>query len=444
MALSISGKFMQFGLRQKLFSNHDRILAAVSGGVDSMVLVDLLHNCGLLSGIVHINYRLRGRDSDMDQELVEATADRLKTPFFVTRVDDYWRDKYEGSLQMAARTFRYECFESVRSSENFTSVATAHHLDDQAETFVLNLIKGMSAAVLTGVPVRNRNIIRPLMFLTRAQILQYAENHSIQWREDASNATDAYQRNLIRNRIIPIINEVNPSFNLSADNSKFKGEGIIELYRKALTGLKRDLFVELPDGSQQILLEPLREFDHPDSVLSHLIEAYGFTPDTSIRIFGNVQTGALFYSETHCLLMDRDRLLLRRREKPGKIFTPVTIPGPGLYQSGNLKLNLEYRPFEMGYEKSRHVIWVDPERMLFPLEWRSWQPGDRLMPAGMTGHKKVSDLLTDEKVPLTAKEQITVLLCKGKVVWVPGLRASREFSQDSSVSSGLRIEFSAA
>jgi tRNA(Ile)-lysidine synthase len=444
MALSISGRFMQFGIRQKLFLENDRILAAVSGGVDSMVLVNLLHGCGLLAGIAHVNYRLRGRDSDMDQELAEATADRLKIPCFINRVDDEWRDRHTGSLQMAARTLRYDWFESLRVSEGFTSVATGHHLDDQAETSVLNLIKGMSAAALTGIPVRNRNIVRPLLFLTRSQVLQYAEENKIQWREDISNASDIYQRNLIRNRIMPLINEINPSFNFSADAAKFKGEGIMELYQKALIALKRDLFVELPDGSVQIPLIPVREFEHPDSVLCHLIEDFGFSSDTSLRIFGEAQTGAIFYSDTHRMLVDRDRLLLYEREKTKNIISPVSIPGPGVYQSGRLKLNLEHHTCGMSPEKGRNVIWVDPEKLVFPLEWRIWQPGDRLLPTGMTGHKKVSDLLTDEKIPLTAKDEITVLLSKGQIVWVPGLRASREFSLNPSTPTGFRLDFSMA
>jgi len=444
MALSISGRFMQFGVRQKLFLENDRILAAVSGGVDSMVLVDLLHGCGLLAGIAHVNYRLRGRDSDMDQELAEATADRLKIPCFINRVDDDWRDKQVGSLQMAARTLRYEWFESLRDTAGFNSVATGHHLDDQAETSVLNLIKGMSAAALTGIPVRNRNIIRPLLFLTRSQVLQYAEENKIQWREDLSNASDLYQRNLIRNRIMPVIKEINPSFNLSADAAKFRGEGIIELYRKALIALKKDLFAELPDGSVHIPLAPIREFEHPDSILSHLLEDFGFSSDTSMRIFGEVRTGAIFYSDTHRLLVDRDRLLLSGREKTGNIFSSVSIPGPGIYLSGNFKLKLEHHTREASPERDPNIMWVDPEKLFFPLEWRIWQPGDRLIPTGMTGHKKVSDLLTDEKIPLTGKDEITVLLSGGQIVWVPGLRAGREFSLNPSAPSGFRLEFSIA
>lgn len=433
---------MQFGAKHQLFREKDRILAAVSGGVDSMVMAELLHSCGLLAGIAHVNYRLRGQNSDLDQSLVQSTAERIKIPCFIKCVDEDWREKYKGSLQMAARTFRYDWFESLFDSNGFTAVATAHHLNDQAETSVLNMIKGMSAPALTGIPFRNHHIIRPLMFLTREEILRYAVEQKIQWREDHSNSSDVYQRNMIRNRIMPLINEINPSFPHSADASKFKGEGMIELFQKGLKALKSEVISEHSNGVFEISLRVISSFRHPSSVLFHLIEEFGFTEDTSSRIFTDAQIGAQFLSQTHRLQLDRNRLLISEREKSKDVFSPVEITGSGLYQSGRLKIKLEHCTRSMDSEKSRHIIWADPEKLSFPLEWRTWQPGDRFIPVGMTGHKKVSDLLTDEKIPLSEKNEITVLLSRGQIVWVPGLRAAREFSLDPLQTEGFRLEYS--
>lgn len=443
MTSDLLDRFRQFYIKQSLFQTGDRVLAAVSGGVDSMVMLSLLHQEGVLAGVVHVNYVLRGEDSDLDQEVVERAAQSMGVPCHSKRLTPGWNLKLNTSLQIAAREIRYQWFEEVRINYNFEYIATAHHLNDQAETLILNLIKGMSVTGLMGIPVKNNHVIRPMLFLSRKEIQDYALDENILWREDLSNLKDDYQRNVIRNKIIPVLESINPSWIYSAEHGMVKLAGIFELFRIELDKIKRDLLSQDDQGVIRLSKKSLINYKYSESVLYHLLEDFGFSFDTVKRILYQVpDPGKVFYSNSYELWVDREFYLLRDRSKknyPPQYHT-VVIDGVGSYLNQYQHLELKACDLKWPPEPNSNVAYLDTDKLKFPLEWRLWKSGDQFIPLGMSGHKKMSDFLIDSKVSLPEKERVTVLISNEKIAWVIGYRISQEFCLTRESKRALRIE----
>ena len=450
MASSFPVRFRQYAAQQKLFQNGDRILAAVSGGLDSMVLMHLLHQEGLLAAVAHVNYCLRGVDSDGDQHLVEVECARLGVPCFTKKMEEGWlHDHFENlsgkgnSLQMAARNIRYGWFQELLVNRRLAVVATAHHLDDQAETVLMNTIKGMPFTGFLGIHVKNGSVIRPLMFATREQIRLYAEDSGLKWREDSSNSSMDYQRNLIRHKVIPALKEINPSFPVSMELGKFKNAGIYELFQIERDRLKKELVRVHTDGQMTISKMELNKFRNPGAVLFHLIEDLGFPMDTCLQVGSEpeIQSGKYFLSTTHRLVVDRNEIILAPKSTKEASDFPVMITAPGLTQADGCALLIEESSCQIPEVSDVHLAVLDADKLVFPLEWRHWEPGDYVTPLGMSGRKKISDLLVDTKTPIPVKENVTVLLSGGKIAWVPGIRISNEFRLTDKSVRAYRLEY---
>lgn len=385
-----------------------------------MVMLHLLHAAGYQLAVAHVNFQLRGADSDQDEAFVQAQCHRLALPCFTTRVDtEEFAKKHKVSIQMAARTLRYQWFAEVAAANGFTRIATAHHADDQVETILMNLVHGQSLEGLTGIAVRNGDIIRPLLFATRTEIEQYAAAHQIAWREDASNQTGYYLRNQLRLDVVPLLRRINPNLTATLQRAQGLAQAEWHFLNEAVRQWKAAHVQE--QGEEWKLLKA--DLNRPDTVaiLFHLLRPKGFNlaqcEDLAQALEG--QPGKRFVSENFQVVIDRDGVWVG--PLPADNGAVEIARGTTKATLGTCHLAFDWQPSaEIPADANRACL--DQDQLAFPLVWRKWQPGDRFVPLGMKGEKKVSDYLVDAKVPALEKDRVTVLVSGDRVVWLVGHR----------------------
>jgi tRNA(Ile)-lysidine synthase len=412
--------------RFKLCAKSDSILLAVSGGVDSMVMLNLFKDAGYPIAVAHCNFQLRGKESDEDEIFVQRACNDLQIPVYTLRFDTETYAWEAGlSIQMAARNLRYEWFNELLKKNGHRWLATGHHFDDTMETILLNLTKGTPTDGLVGIPVKNGNIIRPILFATRRQVEEYARRHGVVWREDQSNFTDDYQRNFIRHHIIPKLKELNPSLETTWQTSIEKIQGDLELLRHSFSDWKNKFVEESPDRIT-ILKKGFDSYLAADSVLWRYIKTYSFNFEQSREIIHalNGQPGKRFLSPTHMLVVDRDSIIITHHQHE---WDSVSIE-EGQEESflGPWKLQLLHVP-EIRLNSGRMEAFFDADKVTFPLLWRNWKKGDSFQPLGMSHKKKISDFLVDNKLSLVDKKNVTVLESSGQIVYVVGWRIDDRF-----------------
>ena len=425
--------FLTYINQQRLFQTSDRLLLTLSGGLDSVVLTELCQRAGLNFGIAHCNFQLRGQESEGDETFVRDLAAQLNAPFYTQRFEvEEFKAKNGVSTQMAARELRYEWFEELRQQHNYDYILTAHHQDDQLETILLNLARGTGLAGLRGILPKNNFLRRPLLFANRAEVLAFALENNLPWREDSSNQSDDYQRNLLRHRVLPVLQQINPNVVQSVAETARRMAAMEQIWQETLqntrqTVLKREGAVVL------VSYEKLSQFSEPLERLAGLLRDYGFSYEQTQRIWDSRdgQAGKTFLSSLHTLTKDRGVFM-------------VTIGGVGAGQTWKLLISgadqtseflggiLEQTRFQktedLVFEKNPNVWYVDAQKLLFPLTLRPWRAGDWFCPLGMGGkRKKVSDFLIDQKVPLALKSQVLVLESATEIVGLLGFRADERF-----------------
>lgn len=410
-----------------------------------MVMLHLFVNAGFDMGVAHCNFQLRGNDSDEDEHFVREQASNLRLPFYIThfKTTDY-ATQHRVSIQMAARELRYKWFNELLVSEKYNYLATAHHANDAIETSLLNWIKGNTFN--SGISVKNKRIIRPLLFATRAELEQYARQHGILWREDVSNATTDYERNFIRHRVLPLLKEINPSMELTILRGWTKQAGSLELAEENFQRW-RDEFVTQKRQNLVILKRAFNKYTNKASLLWHLIHHLGFHFDVCEQVVEalNGQPGKKFEGDGYELIVDRDALILTRAVPPwGDVVIQQHQPET---QLGSWRLKLERISVDearnqLSSKVNENVALLDADTVSFPLVWRQWQAGDALLPLGMNQRKKVSDLLIDEKVSRPDKSRVTVLLSEGEIVWVVGHRIDDRFKITDKTRHALRLTVS--
>lgn len=422
-------QFLNHINHHKLCTRDDTILLAVSGGVDSMVMLHLFLEGGFQVRVAHCNFQLRGKESDGDEDFVFHACQQLNVPIVIERFDTQtfaWENNL--STQMAARELRYAWFDSLVEENNYAGLATGHHFDDTIETVLLNWIKGSSLEGLTGIPVKNRKTIRPLLFATRAQVEQYAREKGIQWREDQSNLTDDYQRNFIRHQVIPKLKELNPSLEITLHSGLEKIQGDLEVIYHHVEAWKKQFVVTEAD---KVIISK-KGFDNllqGAHLLYRCIRAYGFNFEQAREVIHSLhgQSGKQFLSPTDKLVIDRETILIT----PHVDFWKETTIKPGQTEAfmGSWDLFLEKVPNTGNLEKSTYALEVklDADKVTFPLVWRKWKAGDVFYPLGMEHRKKVSDFLIDKKVSVSDKDAVTVLESKGEIIWVVGYRIDNRY-----------------
>lgn len=420
------------------FLKEKKLLLAVSGGIDSMVLVHLCHQLQLDFVVAHCNFQLRGDESEEDENFVKSQMEILQIPIFVQKFDTIAFAKQQKlSIQVVARNLRYEWFNSLLSNHSFDYILTAHHLDDSVETFLINFIRRSGIEGLTGIPQQNGNIVRPLLPFSRYEIETFATEMNIKWREDSSNTSDKYLRNKLRHIVIPVLKELNPSFLTSFESTISHLKQTESLAIDASKSLYSKVVSE-DENHTAIDLVKLLEYQNSQAYLYHWLQPFGFSDWTAVADLIHAQSGKQVFSETHILLKNRDTLLLFAKQQPfhEAIFWIEK-------EQSEVKFPLKLSFCNAGYisNPSSHTIFVDEDKLQFPLTIRRWSEGDFFYPFGMNGKKKLSKYFKDEKFSLLDKTNIWLLCSDNEIVWVIGKRQDERFKITENTTKILQINF---
>lgn len=425
----MQNRFIDFIHKNELVSEKDRILLGVSGGIDSMVMLSLFHKAGFEVSVAHCNFSLRGDESDGDEQLVihecEVNGVQLHRVKFET---ESYANRNKLSIQVAARNLRYEWFNSICKEFGYTKIAIAHNRDDVAETVLINLTRGTGLKGLTGIKFKQGLIIRPLLFAGRDEITRFALQNNVKFREDSSNASVKYARNRIRHNVIPELEKLNPSVKASISSTANHIQEAWNIVDEYMNALKAKL---IKDDIDRILI-PIKELKAERHCKFFLIEELtplGFTPDSIEQIVDSLgsQPGKVFYSLTHQLLRDREFLILSTRRESDHTLVKIDANCTSIDLPVRLWLNKveNSESFEIPRYSSTAVL--DLDKLVFPLTLRPWHAGDKFIPFGMEGFKKVSDFLIDQKIPLFEKENIYVLVSVEEIVWIVGVRIDNRY-----------------
>ncbi len=420
------------------FLKHSKILIAISGGLDSVVLTHLCNQTKLKIALAHCNFNLRGSESDADEDFVLQLAEDLDLEVFIESFEtETYAKEHKLSTQMAARELRYNWFEELSEQLHFDYILTAHHADDVLETFLINLSRGTGLEGLTGIPEINNNIIRPLLSFSRTAIESYATEAKIEWREDSSNASTKYLRNKLRHDVIPQLKVINPEFlNNFQKTLKHLGD-TADIVEESVNAVLKRAIKSIDENQISYHISEFQKVNNPKAYVFEIFKEYGFTEWNDVLNLLEAQSGKQVFSKTHKLLKDRDCLILSEitsEEKPQQIeFTT---------EDKRIATNLGTLLFEevdTVESKTANSIYIDKDLLKSPLSVRTWQEGDYFYPLGMQGKKKLSKFFKDEKLSLLDKEKCLILCSKDKVVWVINYRADNRFKITEQTKSILKI-----
>jgi len=417
------------------FLKGKKLLLACSGGVDSVVLAHLCKSEGLDIALAHCNFKLRGTESDGDEAFVRNLASSLELEVLVKEFDtlDYAQN-HRGSVQMAARELRYQWFNQLLADKSFDCLLTAHHLDDDLETFLINLSRGTGLEGLLGIPEQNDKVIRPLLVFTRQEIMAYAEEQKIQWREDSSNSESKYLRNKIRHGIVPKLKELHPTFVQNFIQTQSYLHQTSDLVNNHLEEVKTRLF-QKADGTIKVNIADLQKLQPLQAYLYGLFHGFGFSDWEAVHGLLTSMSGKEVLSKTHRLLKDRDQLILSKIKTRVNEHFPVFDKDTMLEQP--IKLTME--KVDSVTKPLTNTVFLDKEKLNFPMVLRNWGKGDYFYPFGMKGKKKLSKFFKDEKIDVVSKEKQWLLCSDDEIVWVVGKRADERFRVDDSTRQIVKI-----
>jgi tRNA(Ile)-lysidine synthase len=416
-------------LKSNSLLNH-KILLAISGGVDSMVMLHLFLQAKVHIGVAHCNFQLRKEDSFEDEKLVLQEASKYDVPAYVVRFETNDYAKQHGlSIQMAARELRYNWFEQMRMMHNYTFIATAHHNDDNIETFLLNMLRKTGISGLHGIKETSENIVRPLLFADKEQIITYAKQHHIPYREDASNTNDYYRRNYIRHHIIPEFKKLNPNFTKTLLDSIHIISKQELVYKAHIEQTLKSLLLGKED-EYSVEIEKIKHLSPLDIYLFECLHPFGFNGSQVADVIRCLDTKEekLFTSPSHKLLKTRDTLKIIPLGKTEIMTTILNKPDKLLFASAGLLMETIDNDNDFSFEKSHTVAYFDLDRIIFPLQIRFWKQGDVFYPFGGKGKKKLSDFFSDQKLN-SVEKHTTRLLCNanGDILWIIGNRSDNRY-----------------
>jgi tRNA(Ile)-lysidine synthase len=421
-------QFRDFIEQQKLFVQGNRILLAVSGGKDSVLMLHLFKAIGVDVGIAHCNFNLRADEAQRDESFVALLAKNLELPFYVTHFDT---KKYAAenkiSTQMAARDLRYNWFEEIRVKERYDYIALAQHQNDAVETVLINLTRGTGISGLHGILPKRDRLIRPLLFLNRKQIEEMVRNNNFDFVEDSSNASTNYTRNKIRLQVVPHLQEINPNLEKTFAENISRFAELETFLNVQVQKLESKILNKRADGIY-IPLDEIAKLNPQKLLLYELLKAFGFGENVVQEILDSLKalSGTHFFSSTHQAIINRRDLVIV--EKNTSVTSNQFIhPTTEKIAFGNDEISLRFTD-EVKFEVNLNKAYVNADKLIFPLVLRNWQNGDKFIPLGMRNPKKVSDYFIDEKVPLHLKSTTPILINgNGEIVWIAGMRQDNRY-----------------
>lgn len=420
-----------------LLTDKATVIIGVSGGADSMALLDILHHLGYECIVAHCNFHLRGQESYRDEYFVEKMATKYKFKYVSANFDTKKYIEEESiSLEMAARELRYAWFEKIRKEYKAEKIAVAHHQDDSVETVLINLIRGTGIRGLSGIAPVNGKIIRPLLCIFRSDILEYLKVRHIGFVEDSTNKEDIYIRNKIRLNVIPLLKTINPSVVQAIQKTSenlYHTENIFHAY---IEKAKRKVF-----SDNKININALLKQKEPKTILFEILFPYGFNSPTVDNIFDSInsQSGKIFYTDSYQLIKDREVFILEPiNDQTDKVYT-LFEHETSILEPLEMTIESFRKTSSFHLEQDPNIIYLDKDKLIFPLIIRKWKHGDKFIPFGMKGHKKVSDYFTDRKFSLVDKNN-TWLLCSGdNISWIIGERIDDRFKITNTTIEILKI-----
>jgi tRNA(Ile)-lysidine synthase len=425
IAEGVIKKFQNMVRLQGFWNKGDRLLVGISGGPDSVVLAHLSKNTGLPIGLAHVNYGLRGEDSEQDELLVTTLATSWDVPVYIKRVDTKKTAKErQTSLQETAREIRYQWWAELIETEGYSHILTGHQAEDQVETILLALMRGSGLSGMQGIPVRRGTICRPMLGITREEIMAYIDVFDLPFRLDASNLGDDYLRNKLRHTITPLMESLRPGLAARvAANSLHVASGL-QAAKWAVTQIKPEVFHELKDGFT-LKLSKLQRYPFSSFALFTLLTPYGFTPQQieNMLLLDEGSSGQQFLTHVYRLVHDRGRLLCSA-QNPAYHFEPIPLEPKESHITtpiGSLVLTLN-RAIPDQLSGDPNILFIDTSAIKGHMVLRLWEPGDKFHPLGMHGRQKVKTLLTDRKLDRHTKDKTLVLTVDETIWWVLGLR----------------------
>ncbi len=421
-----------------------RVLLAVSGGSDSMVMADLFIRAQIPMAIAHCNFSLRGTASDEDENLVTSFAAKAKIPFHTVRFNTKQKmAEWKKGVQETARILRYQWLEQVRQQHGYILIATAHHANDNAETLLMHLFKGTGIAGLHGIPKQNGKLIRPLLFSGKSAIENYATVHGVPYRDDASNATDAYQRNVVRHHIIPAIEKWFPDAVMQIHETAGRLSEVEILYRRAVAAEVKKL-TEYRGQDCYIPVRKLQKTTPLSAIFYELFTGYGFTPAQipAVMQLMEAETGRYIASPTHRVIRNRDFLVITDVADAGADM--IVIPeAPGAIHTADGVFSFSIKEMPPAVLPSgSEVVCLDMRAVRFPLILRRWRTGDYFYPLGMgMKKKKLSRFFIDQKLPLHEKERVWILESDKRIAWVAGMRMDERFKVSVATGQVLMVHY---
>ena len=439
-------KITAFVERHHLLS-HDagKYIVALSGGADSVALLLVLKQLGYDVEAAHCNFRLRGEESDRDEQFVRSLCERLQVQLHLIHFDTkIYVDVHQVSIEMAARELRYRYFEQLRQDIGAEDVCVAHHQDDAVETLLMNLIRGTGIHGLTGIRPRNGHIVRPLLCVTRAEIVRFLDSLHQPYVTDSTNLVPDVVRNKIRLEVLPLLQQINPA---ATENIARTARWMAEAEKVYNDAINNSLFTShssLLTSHSSLFTSPISTLltkPSPECFLFELLTPHGFTSSQVEQVFDALKgpSGRVFQSPTHELLIDRDQLIIEERHEP---FAPMRIPESGLYRLPDGRQFRAETSDEVAVSRDPHCATLDASKVRFPLTLRTVQTGDRFQPYGMKGTRLVSDYLTDRKRTLFEKRrQLVVTDAQGEILWLVGERVAHCYAVTDATRSILRLSF---
>ncbi|WP_298756973.1 tRNA lysidine(34) synthetase TilS [uncultured Psychroserpens sp.] len=419
------------------FLNEAKLLIAISGGLDSVVLTHLCHQLKLSIALAHCNFNLRGIESDADETFVVSLAEQLDLEVFTQQFNtEVYAKQQKLSTQMAARELRYDWFYNLAEDLKFDYILTAHHADDNLETFIINLTRGTGLSGLTGIPEINDTIVRPLLPFSREGLEKYAKANNYEWREDSSNASDKYLRNKLRHHVIPVLKDVNPELLTNFQQTLENLNDTADIVDESL-GKLADRAIEPFDGQQlKFKISEFKSTKNPKAYLYEMFHSYGFTQWRDIVDLLDAQSGKQVFSKKWRLVKNREHLILTDlpsnteetifiNKSDNKVKTPIGI--------------LFFDEADAIFGALKSIIFVDRDKLKFPLVFRHWKDGDVFFPSGMKGKKKLSKYFKDEKFSIIDKDNAWLLCSGDEIVWVVNSRADDRFKATENTKHILKI-----